>query len=254
MRKPDPAASLDARQAAAADRGVKAMIPIGRPFLDYLLSVLADAGYRRICLVIGPEHEEVRSYYAEIGARRLQIDFAVQLEPRGTANAVAAAETVVGQEPFLMINSDNYYPQEALAALRAVGGPAVAAFDSDCMLRSSNIPAERLSKFAVIEADALGGLKRIIEKPSELALAALPRPIGISMNCWRFAPSIFAACRAIGPSPRGELEITDAVQYSIDRLGERFAVVWSQAAVLDLSNRGDIEPVAARLAGAEVRI
>ena len=95
-------------------------------------------------------------------------------------------------------------------------------------------------------------MKRIIEKPDEATLARLPRPLGVSMNCWRFGPAIFEACRAIKPSPRGELEITDAVQYATDRLGERFGIVWCQAPVLDLSSRNDIEPVAARLAGKAV--
>jgi glucose-1-phosphate thymidylyltransferase len=67
------------------------------------------------------------------------------------------------------------------------------------------------------------------------------------MNCWRFTSSIFRACQNIGPSPRGELEITDAVQYAIDHLGERFRVVTCKSAVLDLSTRADIGPVAQRL-------
>ena len=56
MRKSDPAVALDPALAAAADSGVKAMIPIGRPFLDYVLGVAADAGITRACLVVGPEH------------------------------------------------------------------------------------------------------------------------------------------------------------------------------------------------------
>ena len=56
---------LDAQQAQMADSGLKAMIPVGRPFLDYVLSGLADAGFREVCLVIGPEHGIVRDYYRE---------------------------------------------------------------------------------------------------------------------------------------------------------------------------------------------
>ena len=56
MRKADVAAPLDRHQAEIANAGVKAMIPIGRPFLDYVLSGLADAGYSDACVVIGPEH------------------------------------------------------------------------------------------------------------------------------------------------------------------------------------------------------
>ena len=85
-------------------------------------------------------------------------------------------------------------------------------------------------------------------------VAALPEPVGVSMNCWRFDRRIFAACRAIGPSVRGELEITDAVQHGIDVLGMRFRAVLFHAAVLDLSSRHDVAGVAARLQGMEVRL
>ncbi|MGA2030747.1 MAG: nucleotidyltransferase family protein [Thermoguttaceae bacterium] len=254
MRKADPAASLEPAQAAVARSGVKAMIPVGRPFLDYVLSVVAEAGFRRVCLVLGPEHDQVRQYYAVLQPRRLRIEFALQARPLGTADAVAAAESFAGREPFLVLNSDNYYPLDALVALRQAPGPAVAAFDQEAMLAGSNVPAERLAKFAVIQTDGGGRLERIIEKPDEATLARLPRPVGVGMNCWRFGPAIFPACRAIVPSPRGELEITDAVQYAIDRLGESFSVVWCKAAVLDLSSRGDIELVAARLARTEVNL
>lgn len=254
MRKADPAATLDPAQAAAAQRGLKAMIPIGRPFLDYVLGVAAEAGYRRACLVVGPEHGAVRDYYATLQPRRLKIEFAIQTSPLGTADAVAAAEPVVGSQPFAMINSDNYYPLEALQALREARGPAVAVFEQESLLAGSNIPAKRIGKFALVETDARGLLRRILEKPDAATLNRLPRPLGVSMNCWRFGPAIFEACRSIRPSPRGELEITDAVQYSLEHLHEQFAVVWFHAPVLDLSSRGDIQPVAARLAGTEVNL
>ena len=83
MRKEAPGTQLDAAQAAAADKGLKAFIPIGRPFLDYILSGLADAGLTRLCVVIGPEHDVVRHYYgSEVTLTRISVDFAVQEEPR----------------------------------------------------------------------------------------------------------------------------------------------------------------------------
>ena len=60
MRRNDGAAKVDGQQAAVADAGIKALIPIDRPFLDYVLSAAADAGYRHACLVIGPEQEAIR--------------------------------------------------------------------------------------------------------------------------------------------------------------------------------------------------
>jgi dTDP-glucose pyrophosphorylase len=178
----------------------------------------------------------------------------VQAKPRGTADAVAAAEAFAGDDDFLMINSDNYYPLSAVRSLRQTSGSAVAAFERDAMIRGSNIPADRVVKFAAVEIDASGYLKRIVEKPDAATLAALGPTVYLGMNCWRFTPAIFEACRRITPSPRGELEVTDAVQLAVDELGERFRVLTFDDPVLDLSTRGDIAPVAARLAGTEVRL
>lgn len=253
MRRGDGVAAVDPRQAAVADTGVKALIPIDRPFLDYVFSGLAAAGFRRVCLVVGPEHGALDERYREIAPpRRLAVDFAVQSEPRGTADAVRAAEAFCGDDPFVMLNSDNYYPLEALRGLRELPGPGVALFDFDAMTQQSNIPPERLRQFAVGQVDAGGCLTRILEKPDQETWQQLPRPIWIGMNCWRLGPPIFDACRAIGPSARGEYEITDAVQYWIDRLGGRLTVLPVRAAVLDLSTRRDIAGVAQRLAGTEV--
>ena len=254
MREPDETADLTGAERTAARAGVKAMIPIGRPFLDYVLAGLAEAGYRRVCLVIGPEHGGMRDYYGSLDCERLAVEFAVQAEPLGTADAVAAAEDFAAGEPILAINSDNYYPLDALRGLREMPGSALAAFDRDAMIAGGNIPPDRISQFAVVQLGDNGRLARIIEKPDPQTLASLGGPIRVSMNCWRFAPAIFEACRNIRPSPRGELEITDAVQYTIDSLGERFGVLPVSAPVLDLSSRSDIAAVRAALAGVQVRL
>ena len=255
MRQADDGADLNDRQAAVADTGVKGMIPTGRPFLDYLLAALLQADLSKVCLVIGPAHEQLREYYGNrLKSQRLQISFAVQDHPLGTADAVLAAEQFADGQEFVMINSDNYYPPQALRGLSKLNGPGLAAFERQSMFAGSNIPAERLRSFAVIKASADGHLQKIIEKPDAQALASLGEPVYVSMNCWRFGPGIFEACRAIEPSPRGELEIPDSVQYAIEKLGQRFTVVPIKAAVLDLSFRSDVAPVAKLLAEVEVNL
>ena len=97
MRRGDPAAPLDAAQADAADAGLKAMIADGRPFLDYVLSGLADAGARDICLVIGPEHGAIRECTAQ--PLRRVLSYAIQPEARGT-DALLAAEVFAGSGGF----------------------------------------------------------------------------------------------------------------------------------------------------------
>ena len=255
MRKPADGAVLDPSQAAAADAGVKAMIPIGRPFLDYVISALADAGYRDVCLVIGPEHALVRDYYTTtVIPSRVRVSFAIQEGPRGTADAVRAAEGFAGGDEFLVINSDNYYPVAAVAGLRGLGHPGLAGFDREALVREGNIDEDRVRKYAVLDVSAEGWLEGIIEKPDRRTWERLPKSAPISMNCWRLGPAIFEAVRRIDPSPRGEYELTDAVRYSIARLGGRFEVVPVAAGVLDLSMRSDIASVARFLAGVEVRL
>ncbi len=256
MRRHDAGArQLEAEQSRMADAGLKAMIPFGRPFLDYVLSGLADAGFREVCLVIGPEHGPVRDYYTRrCIPERLRITFAVQIQPLGTADALLAAKEFTLDENFLVLNSDNYYPTSACRALRLLGEPALAAFDRQALANEGNISADRIRQFAVVSANPDGTLARIVEKPDEAALEAMGPAVCVSMNCWSFSPAIFPACAAIRPSPRGELELPDAVQYAVSWLGQRFRVLTFKGGVLDLSNRSDIAAVEERLKGIEVRL
>ncbi len=250
MRKPDESLSLSEEQMAAACNGIKAMIPIERPFLDYVLSELADSGYSHVCLVVGPEHKSIRDYYTnQAPPNRTCIHFAIQEKPLGTADALLAAREFAGEDLFLMINSDNYYPSVALSALRELNQAGVALFDRDRLVAESNVPEDRVLKFAVAKVNENGYLERIHEKPSEDTVRSLSLPIQVSMNCWLFSPVIFRACLNVRPSPRGELELSDAVQFAIDSLNERFRVLTFRAPVLDLSSRSDIAAVTDRLRG-----
>lgn len=245
MRQPAGDARLAAVQAAAADTGVKALIPFARPFLDYSLSTLADAGFRQVCLVIGPQHQQIRDYYTRVcPPQRVKISFAVQSQPRGTADAVRVAEKFTDGELFLMINSDNYYPVSACRAARKMRGPGIIAFERDAMLNRGNIQPERISGFAAVKVAPGDLLEDVLEKPSPETLRTLGPRVWLSMNCWLFDRRIFTACERIGPSPRGELEIPDAVRLAIHELGVRFEVVRCDDPVLDLSSRRDIESIA----------
>ncbi len=254
MRRDDDAATLDAGQAEAARRGMKGMIPIDRPFLDYVISALADAGIRDVCLVIGPEHDAIRAHYATTEFTRVRMAFAVQVEALGTADAVGAARECTGGEPFLVLNSDNYYPVEAYRALRSVEGSGLVGFDYETLVKDSNIPPERVRRFALVERTADGALRTLIEKPDDATFDRLIATSLVSMNLWSFTPVIFEACARVTPSERGELELQDAVRIAREELGERFSVVPFSGGVLDLSSRADIPAVARALRGIEVRL
>ena len=254
MRHEDAGAKLNASQTAAADAGMKAMIPVGRPFLDYVLSGLADEGYQQACLVIGPEHAAVREYYASTSRpERIQVAFATQQEPLGTAKAVLAAEEFAGADEFLVINSDNYYPAEALSFIQSLGQPGTVLFPAEALVRESNVPKERIRAFAYCVVDGDEFLTDIVEKPDAAAAAKLGAEKLVSMNCWRFGPDIFNACQDLPLTSRGEYELPQAVRLAI-RQGTKFKAAICSRAVLDLSRRSDIAEVAARLRKIEVRL
>lgn len=253
MRKADRSAHIDTNQASVADAGVKGMIPIGRPFLDFIISALADAGFSKVCLVVGPEHGIVRDHFqTDAVPTRVEISFAVQDKPLGTANAVLAAETIVGGNNFVVLNSDNYYPAPALRTLREASAPAVAGFRRQSLIDHGNIAPERIGRFGALDVHADGFLRRILV--GKAAEARESNDALASMNCWLFDRQIFEACRQVPISVRDEYELPQAVQWGIDKLGMKVRVVPLDAGVLDLSNRGDIATVAERLRNVEVRL
>jgi glucose-1-phosphate thymidylyltransferase len=257
MRAPDPRADLAPGQAYAADAGLKAMFPIhGRPLLDYVLSELADAGLTDVALVVAPDDAVIRRYYgADAPPTRVHLSYVVQPEPRGTADAVLAVERWTDHQPFIVLNADNIYPSAALAALAALDEPGLPVFEAEDLVRTSNIPPERLRAFALIEIDQSGYLTHIVEKPDPRTSNLGPRtshlgPRLISMNCWRFDARIFDACRDVPLSPRGEYELPGAVAVALAR-GIRLRAVPAKGPVLDLSRRGDARDLADRLSGVE---
>lgn len=235
MRAEVSGVDLTQEQAQFADSGIKALIPVldGKTLLELILENLGSAGFHRFGLVIGPEHSVLRDLCS---AKGLKVEFIIQDLPLGTADAVLAAEGFVAEdELFLAVNSDNLYPVESLIRLRETNRPAMLAFESEALVEHSNITADRIAKFATLDIDANGLLRRVVEKPEQIA-----PDLFVSMNAWLFSTSIFSACRAIGLSERGEYELTAAVQYAIDR-GAQFMAVKTKEGVLDLSSRSDIE-------------
>lgn len=261
MRRTDATASLDGLQASVADSGVKGMIPIAapganataRPFLDYVISSLADVGITDVVIVLGPEHDTVRGYYATTAPpTRVRVRFALQAHALGTAHAVIAAAEVIGDEPFLVLNADNYYPSEALRRLVSNDSAATVAFDRNALVRDGNIDRERVRAFAVLDVSEHDTLRGIIEKPGETLDLDAPRARWVGMNCWVVTPAIVDACRRVPQSVRGEYELPEAVALAL-REGTVVRVERVALPVLDLSQRADIPAVVERLAAVEPR-
>jgi len=258
MRRVDESAHLPANQSAVADIGLKAMIPMAtqssRPFLDYLLSSLADAGLKNACIVIGPEHGAVRDRYERDGVpTRIKVTFAIQERALGTANAVLSAEDFAGDDSFAVVNSDNFYPREALDALHEIVEPTIIGFDREALVKRGNVPPDRTARFGALDIDSDGYLRRILVSPTQDMLQS-GQPIYSSMNCFLFTKEIFHACRDVPLSIRGEYELPQAVRLAIDRGEMRFRVVRVSAPVLDMSSRGDIARVSQYLENIQIKL
>ena len=254
MQAAGEAAALTAAQRTAAAAGAKGMMPIGdreRPFLDHVLSALADAGCGDVCLVVAPDHEAICRYFSGPGQpARVRLSYAVQDSAEGTAHAVLAGQAFAGGDPFLVLNADNLYPAGVLRALVALDGPGLPAFEREALVRNSGFAADRVAGFALLDVDGEGRLRGVIEKPSAGQLAAAgPRAL-VSMNVWRFDHRIFGACADVPRSARGEFELPEAVSLAV-ATGITFQVIRTHGAVLDLSNQGDVALITTRLDGME---
>ncbi|MFO8008031.1 MAG: nucleotidyltransferase family protein [Candidatus Brocadiia bacterium] len=252
MQKAEPGVNLSEREAELAGRGLKALIPLnGRPFLDYLVDSLLGAGLSHICLVVAPEAELMRQNAERISRLAgVSVTCAVQPEPKGTADAVLAAEQFAGQDSFLLVNGDNLFEPDTLRKLARARPPgcAVGAFPREELVRLGNFDPERVKGFAVVDAAEDGRLVGVVEKPSDPDRYARQGRVLVGMNLYRFTPSVFAACRGVEPDPeRGELELTAAVEALADG-PEPFRVVICKGRVLDLTGRADIPQVEQALA------
>lgn len=248
-------AALSDEQRRAAAQGAKGMMPLGgRPFLDYVLSALADAGISEVTLVVAPDHDQIAEHFERTHVpERVRVRFAVQAEPRGTADAVLSVRGVVNDAPFLVLNSDNYYPVAAFSGLADIHASGLVAFEAETLVRESRLEPERVFKFALLDIGDDDILRSVREKPSADDPLARRAERWVSMNLWSFSPVIFEACARVRPSARGELEIQDAVTIAMRELAEPFHVVRMRAGVLDMSSRADIAFVASQLGSIEPR-
>jgi glucose-1-phosphate thymidylyltransferase len=188
----------------------KQLVPVAnKPVLFYGIEAMAEAGIEQVGIIIAPETgkeiEEVAGDGSRFGVR---ITYILQAEPAGLAHAVLTAESFLGASPFVMYLGDNLL-QGGISDL-------VAAFrehEPDALILLTPVPDPQnygVAELATAPAGQVGPVVRLVEKPTEPATdLAL---VGVYM----FTSQIHDAARAIEPSARGELEITDAIQHLVD--------------------------------------
>ena len=189
--------------------GAKQLVPIAnKPVLFYVLEDLVRAGVTEIGIVVGENGEQIRAAAGDgsrFGARFTYIE---QLQPLGLAHAVLTAADWLVDDPFVMYLGDNFL-REGISGLVEEFAHAGA----NAQIQLTRVPDPRQFGVAVIRDDRV---ERRVEKPvtppgeapiSDLAL----------MGIYLFDYHIVEAARQIQPSRRGELEITDAIQWLIEQ-------------------------------------
>jgi glucose-1-phosphate thymidylyltransferase len=182
----------------------KQLVPVAnKPVLFYGIEALAAAGIQEVGIIIAPETgDEIRAAVGDGSRFGVTVAFIPQAEPLGLAHAVLTAEQFLGGDPFVMYLGDNLL-RDGITDL--VG--AFRASEPDALILLTSVPDPENYGVAELAGDSV---VRLVEKPAKpptnLAL------VGVYM----FGAAILDAARAIEPSGRGELEITDAIQRLID--------------------------------------
>jgi glucose-1-phosphate thymidylyltransferase len=190
--------------------GAKQLVPVAnRPVLFYVIDNLVAAGITEIGVIIAPETGgEIKKALGDGSRFGAKLTYIPQDRPAGLAHAVATAKAFLGSSDFVMYLGDN------LVGMKI--GEMVEQFKSDTSLGASVMLKEvpNPSSFGVAEVDAEGNVTRLVEKPKE------PKSNLALVGIYLFRPSVFDAISKIEPSPRGELEITDAISKIIELGGK----------------------------------
>ena len=183
----------------------KQLVPVAnKPVLFYGIEALAEAGIEDIGIIIAPETgEEIRAAVGDGARFGVHVTYIVQDEPAGLAHAVLTAAAFLGSDPFVMYLGDNLLQGgivELVERFRAGRAEALILLT----------PVSDPQNYGVAELEA-ERVVRLVEKPTA------PRSNLALVGVYMFSECVHEATRAIAKSARGELEITDAIQYLIDQ-------------------------------------
>jgi glucose-1-phosphate thymidylyltransferase len=221
----------------------KQLIPVAnKPILFYGIEAIRDAGITDVGIVVGDTEAEIRAAVGDGSAFGIRVTYIRQSEPLGLAHAVRVSRDFLGDETFVMFLGDNLILDGIT--------PLVREFERErpvSQILLAHVPNPQ--EFGVAELDGQR-VVRLTEKPRE------PRSDLALVGVYMFDRNVWDAVNAIQPSARNEYEITDAIQWLIDRgLDVRCHVVtgwWKDTGKLEdmlEANRMVLSRIRRRIAG-----
>lgn len=185
----------------------KQLIPVaGRPVLEHVMENIRALGIREIGLIVGDWRERIESVVGDGSRFGARVTYLPQRSPLGLAHCVRIARPFLGDDDFVMYLGDNIV-EDGVAEM----AEEFAARGSDAHLAVAKVADPRA--FGVAELGADGAVLRLVEKPSR------PRSDLALIGVYFFRAAVHRAVAATTPSARGELEITDAVQWMLEQGG-----------------------------------
>ena len=191
----------------------KQLVPVAnKPILFYGIEAMVAAGITEIGVIVGDTRDEVMAALGDGERFGASITFIPQDEPLGLAHCVLIAGDFLGDDDFVMYLGDNLMEQDLAAFVAAFQSARAGSEPPAAQILLKQVPDPH--RFGIASLDDDGHVVQLVEKPddppSDLAL------VGVYL----FTSRVHDAVSAIEPSARGELEITDAIQWLIDE-GER---------------------------------
>lgn len=189
--------------------GAKQLVPIAnKPVLFYVLEDLVRAGVTEIAVIVGETGDQIRAAVGDGARFGARITFIDQPQPLGLAHAVLTAAAWLGDEPFVMYLGDNFLRE-------GIGGlvEQFARSGANAQILLTRVEHPEHFGVAIVRDDRI---VRLVEKPPPPPPGTPPLSDLALMGIYMFDRHILEAARSIQPSRRGELEITDAIQWLID--------------------------------------
>ena len=188
----------------------KQLVPVAnKPILFFAIEAIRDAGITDVGVVVGDTATEVMAALGDGSRWGIRITYIPQEAPLGLAHAVRIAEDFLGGERFVM-----YLGDMLIASGIARFVEEFRAGDFDAQLLLGDVDTRDTTEFGIVELGSDGSVVRLHEKP-----AVAPSNLAL-VGVYLFNHRIIEAVNAIAPSARGELEITDAIQWLVDHGGK----------------------------------